>query len=251
MPLITDGLVNQLDTSVLLISGFSDGQNLLNATIPDKIDPDGWRCSGGYDIKLVANGQYSYPVIRTYTGVITFKNPNKYLNYTTLSVLIAAKRTGSSYTNSWMGLFSTWYNFANAGLTILAITDNSFERNFNRWGTYGETTTTQSTSAMLLNTPVVVGAVANSDTSGIFYTNGLSAGTFSNSKSQAYFGIGGLESAEGFFVGDIYEVLVYNRMLTDSEMLSSSQYLTNKWFFPAPTSTPTPAPTPTPTATPI
>lgn len=250
MPLITEGLINQLDTSVLLASGFSNGQNLLNATIPDKIDPDGWYCSAGYDIKLVANGQFDYPVIRTNTGTLTFKNPNKYLNYTALTVLIAAKRTGSSYTNSWMGLFSTWYNYSKAGLTILAITDNANTGNFNKWGTYGGITTTQSTSAMPLNTPIVVGAIANSDTSGTFYTNGVNSGTFTNSKAQAYFGVGGLESAEGFFVGDIYEVLVYNRALTEAEVLSSSQYLTSKWFFPAPTPTPSPTPSPTPTGTP-
>ena len=250
MPLITDGLINHLDASVLLVSGFSDGQSLLNATLPDLVDVKGWNCTAGYDIKVVANGQYNYPVIRTNTGVITFNDPYKYLNYISLTVLIAAKRTGPSYTNSWMGLFSNWYNYAKAGLTLLAITDNANTGNFTGWGTYGSTTTTQSTSSMPLNVPIVVGAVANSDTTGTFYTNGLNSGTFTNSKTQAYFGVGGLESAEGFFVGDIYEVLVYNRALTDAEVLSSSQYLTNKWFFPAPTPTPTPTPTNTPTPTP-
>ena len=250
MPLITDGLINHLDASVLLVSGFSNGQSLLNATLPDLVDVKGWNCTAGYDIKVVASGQYDYPVIRTNTGVITFNDPYKYLDYTSLTVLIAAKRTGSSYTNSWMGLFSSWYNYAKAGLTLLAITDNANTGNFTGWGTYGSTTTTQSTSSMPLNVPIVVGAVANSDTSGTFYTNGFSSGTFANSKTQAYFGVGGLESAEGFFVGDIYEVLVYNRALTNAEVLSSSQYLTNKWFFPAPTPTPTPTPTNTPTPTP-
>lgn len=250
MSLITEGLVNQLDTSVLLASGFTNGQSLLNAIIPDKIDPDGWYCSGGYDATLVANGQYSYPVIRANTAVLTFRNPNKFLNYNALTVLIAAKRTGPSWTNTWMGLFSTWYNSAKAGLTILAITDDNNQGNFTGWGTYGGITTIQSTSAMPLNTPIVVGATVTNATSGVFYTNGVNSGTFSNSKAQAYFGIGGLESAEGFFVGDIYEVLVYNRVLFEAEVLSSSQYLINKWFYPAPTSTPTPTPSGTPTATP-
>ncbi len=231
MSLITAGLINHLDANVLLLSGFSDGQNLLNAYIPDQVDPAGWYGSGGYDVRVVANGQFTRPVIRTNTGVITFKNPSKYLDYTSLTVLVAAKRTGSSYTNTWMGLFSTWYNYAESGVTILAISDNANTDSFTGWGTYGGITTTQSTSAMPINTPIVVGMTTNSNASGAFYTNGINSGFFTSTKSQAYFGVGGLESAKGFFVGDIYEVLVYNRILSSSEIQDSSNYLMNKWFY--------------------
>jgi len=233
MALITDGLVNQLDASVLLLSGFSDGQSLLDSFIPDNIDSDGWYGSAGYDMKIVANGQFNKAVIRANTGNITFKNPYKFLNYTELTVLIAAKRTGLSYTGSWMGLFSTWYNYAKSGLTILSVTNNANVGGYYGWGTYGGITTTQSSSSMPLDTPVVVGVTVSPSTSGTFYTNGSNSGTFLNSKSQAYFGIGGLESAEGFFVGDIYEVLAYNRVLTTSEVQETSQYLINKWFYPS------------------
>jgi hypothetical protein len=234
MALITNGLVNQLDASTLLLSGFSNGQSLLNSFIPDNIDSDGWYGSAGYDMRVIAGGQFNKAVIRTNTGNITFKNPYKFLNYTELTVLIAAKRTGLSYTGTWMGLFSTWYNFAKSGLTILSVTNNANVGGYNGWGTYGGVTTTQSNSAMLLETPVVVGVTVSPSTSGTFYTNGSESGTFLNSKSQGYFGIGGLEAAEGFFVGDIYEVLVYNKNLTTAEIQETSQYLIDKWFFPAP-----------------
>jgi hypothetical protein len=84
---------------------------------------------------------------------------------------------------------------------------------------------------MPINTPIVVGMTTNSNASGAFYTNGINSGFFTSTKSQAYFGVGGLESAKGFFVGDIYEVLVYNRILSSSEIQDSSNYLMNKWFY--------------------
>lgn len=230
MAIITNNLVNHLDASVLLLSGFSDNQSLLNAFIPDKVDPDGWYGSAGYSCYVVANGQNSLPVMRFYTGNLTFKNPNKYLQYNSLTVQIAAKRTGYGYNNTWMGLFSTWFNYSKSGLTILAITDNNNNRDFSGWGTYGGTTTIQSTSAMPLNEPVVITATVTTNGSGDFYTNSTFTGTFSNTKSQAYFGVGGLEPAGGFFVGDLYEVLVYNKVLQQSEIVQNAEALRDKWF---------------------
>ena len=232
MAIVTDGLVNNLDASVLLLSGFSDGQSLLNAFIPDEVDTDGWYGSAGYSCYIAASGQYNYPVMRFYSGNLTFQNPAKFLNYENLTVQIAAKRTGLSYSNTWMGLFSTWFNYAKSGLTILAITDNANTRDFTGWGTYGGITTIQSTSAMPLNEPVIVTATITPATSGNFYTNGVFTGEFNNSKSQAYFGVGGLESARGFFVGDIYQVLIYNKILNSSEIIENTETLRDKWFLP-------------------
>lgn len=230
MSLPTQNLIYNLDASVLLLSGFSDQQSLLDAYVPDQVDPDGWYGSAGYDLRVIANGQNNLPVIRFTTGNLAFKNPNKFLQYTNLTVIIAAKRTGYSYTNSWMGLFSTWYNYAKSGATILGVTNTNNLGGFDYWGTYGGITTTGSTSAMPINTPIVVAATFEDDTSGVFYTNGTETGTFANSKSQGYFGVGGLESASSFFVGDLYQVLIYDRILNPSEIQDASTYIINKWF---------------------
>lgn len=230
MAIVTDGLIYNLDASVLTLSGFSDGQTLLDAFVPDQVNSDGWYGSAGYSLYVAASGQGDKTVIRFNTGNLTFKNPTALLSNTSLTVQIAAKRTGSSYTNTWMGLFSTWFNYANSGLTLLAITDNANTRDFSGWGTYGGITTTQSTSSMPLNTPIVVTTTITPSTSGTFYTNSTPTGTFANSKSQAYFGVGGLESAEGFFVGDLYQLLIYNRNLTEVEIQENAETLRDKWF---------------------
>ena len=229
MALITDGLVNHLDASLLLNSGFVDGQNLIGASIPDLIDPAGWYGSAGYDMRVVASGQNDKTVIRMNTGNITFNNLTKFSNYSSLSVIIAAKRTGSSYSRSWMGLFSIWYNYKKSGLTV---TNQANAGDYNGWGTYNETVTTKSTSAMDLDTPIIVGATTSPSSPGTLYTNGINTGAFTDSYYQPYFGIGGFEYAKGFFIGDIYEVLVYNRSLTSSEMQENANYLAGKWYFP-------------------
>ena len=232
MPLTTDSLINQLDASVLLLSGFSDNQTLLNAFIPDQVNAEPWYGSAGYSMYVAASGSPAgnKPVIRLYTGNLTPGNFKDYLNYTSLTVLIAAKRTDSAYGNRWQGLFSMPYNNAKSGITILSITDNANTGDFSGWGTYGTHTTTQSTSAMDLNIPVVVGMTVNIESTGTFYTNASATGSFTDTKSQGYYGIGGLESANGFFVGDIYEALIYNRVLTSTEISNSTNYLISKWF---------------------
>lgn len=252
MSLITEGLIYNLDASVLPLSGFTDQQSLLNAFIPDQVDPDGWYGSAGYDLRLIENGQNGLPVIRFTTGNLTFKDPTKILQYSDLTVLIAAKRTGYSYTGTYMGLFSTWFAYGKAGVSIFAVINNNNQAAaYDYWGTYGGITTIGSTSAMPVDIPMVVGVTVNNETEGTFYTNGSESGTFSNSKTQAYFGVGGLESAEGFFVGDLYQVLIYGKKLNNSQIYELSIYLANKWYnAPLPTPTPSVTPTVTPTFTP-
>lgn len=235
MALVTNGLINQLDASVLLLSGFSNNQTLLDAFIPDQVGTNTWHGSNGYSMYVATSASPigNKPVIRLIQGNLTPSNFNDYLNYDEMTVLIAAKRTGASYTNTWQGLFSLpFYNtgLGVKGVSLFSITNDNNVGGFNNWGTYGGTVTTASTSAMNLNTPYVVGMAVNSDTSGTFYTNTSATGTFTNTKAQGYYGVGGLESAEGFFVGDLYEVLVYNRVLTYSEVSVSSNYLISKWF---------------------
>ena len=231
MSLPTQNLIYNLDASVLPLSGFTNQQSLLNAFIPDQVDSDGWYGSAGYDLRLVENGQNGLSVMRFTTGNLTFKDPTKILQYSDLTILIAAKRTGYSYSGTWMGLFSTWFAYGKAGVSLFAVTNNNNQAAaFDYWGTYGGITTIGSTSAMPVDIPMVVGVTVNNETEGTFYTNGTETGTFSNSKSQGYFGVGGLESAEGFFVGDLYQVLIYNRRLNLSEIQDASSYLANKWF---------------------
>lgn len=255
MALITNGLTNQLDASVLLLSGFSNNQSFLNATVPDQIDSLGW-VGSGYGVDLIAGASPNglYPAIRFTNGNLIQNNNNTFFINKSMTVMIAAKRTASSYTRNYMGLYSMILNGGRAGVTVLAITDDIFNRNYSRWGTYDNTLTVQSTSAMDLNTPVVVTMAVNPDMTGTFYTNASASGDFASSKSQPYFGLGGLESQNEFFIGDMYEVLVYNRALTQAEVSANSAYLVNKWFSlpptPTPTSTPTLTPTPTPTSTP-
>lgn len=230
MALVTNGLIYNLDASVLLLSGFSDQQSLLNAYVPDQVDAIGWYGAAGYDLRLIANGQNSLPVIRFTTGNLAFKRPTDLLQHTELTVIVAAKRTGNSYVDTWMGLFSTWFNYAKSGVSLLAVTNNANTGAFDYWGTYGGITTTASTSSMPLELPQVVAMTVGSSTSGTFYTNGTESGTFANTKAQPYFGVGGLESALGFFTGDLYQVLIYNRVLSANEVQQSSSFLANKWF---------------------
>jgi len=230
MPLVTDGLVNHLDSLVLLSQGYTNGQDLTVTNIPDSIDSKGWG-GDGYGLSFyLSGGPNNLPLMRFSNGFLHQKNADDFLQFNSMSVMIAATRTGTSWTNSWMGLYSMYYNHAKAGINILAITDNKFDGNFNGWGTYNDTTTVKSTSAMALNIPTVVTVTTNSNSSGTFYTNASATGTFLGSKVQGYFGIGGLESANGFFRGDVYEVLVYNRALTQLEVATNATYLVNKWF---------------------
>jgi hypothetical protein len=235
MSLITNGLINQLDASVLSLSGFSNNQTLLDTFIPDQIGSSTWYGSNGYSMYVAASASPTgnKSVIRLSSGNLTPSNFNDYLNYNAMTVLIAAKRTGASYSNTWQGLFSLpFYNTGSGvkGVSLFSITNDNNIGSFDNWGTYGGVITTASTSAMNLNTPYVVGMSVNSDTSGTFYTNTSATGTFTNTKAQGYYGIGGLESAVGFFVGDIYEVLIYNRALIFSDVSASSNYLIDKWF---------------------
>jgi hypothetical protein len=235
MALVTNGLVNQLDASVLLLSGFSNNQTLLDAFIPDQVNSKPWYGSAGYSMYVAASASpaSNKPVIRLFTGNLSPGNFNDYLNYDSMTVLIAAKRTGPSYNNLWQGLFSLPFNNTGKGVrgvTLLSITNNNNVGGFNNWGTYGNTVTTATTSAMNINTPYVIGMSVNPDTSGTFYTNTSATGTFTSTKAQGYYGIGGLESGDGFFAGDIYEVLIYSRVLTYSEVSASSNYLIGKWF---------------------
>ena len=230
MPLVTDGLVNHLDALTLLSQGYTNGQDLTVTNIPDRIDSKGWG-GDGYGLSFyLSGGPNNFPVMRFLNGFLHQRNANDFLQFNSMSVMIAASRTGASWTNNWMGLYSMYYNHAKAGINILAITDNKYDRNFNGWGTYNGTTTVKSTSAMALNTPTIVSVTIGKDSSGTFYTNASATGTFSGSKVQGYFGIGGLESANGFFRGDVYEVLTYNRTLTESEVASNADYLNSKWF---------------------
>lgn len=231
MALVTDGLINQLDAEYVRdVGGFIDGQNLIGAFLPDPVDTAGWYGSNGYDCYLKFNALNSKPSLRFNTGVISPQNINKYLTYTDITVLIAARRLGPSWNNTWVGLYSTWFNYNKNGGSIFALTNNANTGGFDRWGTYGGITTTQSTSAMNVNIPIVVGATFTSEGSGGFYTNAVSTGTYTSTTNQPYFGVGGLLSAEGSFVGDVFEVLVYNKILTSIEIQDSSNYLTNKWF---------------------
>lgn len=230
MPLVTNGLINHLDSLVLLSQGYTNGQDLTVTNIPDSIDSKGWG-GDGYGVSFyLSGGPNNLPLMRFSNGFLHQRNANDFLQFNSMSVMIAATRTGTSWTNSWMGLYSMYYNHAKAGINILAITDNKFDGNFNSWGTYNDTTTVKSTSAMALNTPTVVTVTANNNSSGTFYTNASATGTFLGSKVQGYFGIGGLESANSFFRGDVYEVLVYNRALTQLEVATNATYLVNKWF---------------------
>lgn len=229
MPLVTDGLVNNLDVLVLLSQGYTDGQDLTVTNIPDRIDPKGWG-GDGYGMSFhTSGGPNDFPCIRFSNGFLHQRNADDFLQFNSMSIMIAATRTGASWTNNWMGLYSLYYNHAKAGINILAVTDNKYDAVFNGWGTYNFTTT-KSTSAMVLNVPTIVTVTANSDSSGTFYTNASATGTFLNSKAQGYFGLGGLESANGFFRGDVYEVLAYNRALTESEVATNADYLNSKWF---------------------
>lgn len=234
MPPILTGLINDLDTSVLLLSGFHDGQNLQAAFIPDQVDVGQWRGWKGdaFGITLVANAspQGNYSVIRFANGNLDQLNTNVCLSSTNFTVMIAAKRTGMPTRCPYMGLYSMVYNFAKCGVTLLAFTDNNYDHNFNGWGTYNGTEPCKALSAMDLNVPVVVTMALDNTTNGTFYTNASATGTFTSSKSQGYLGIGGLECAQGFFIGDLYEVLVYNRTLSDSEVAQNANYLTSKWF---------------------
>ena len=235
MALVTNGLINWLDASILSLSGFSNNQTLLDAFVPDQAGPSIWYGSNGYSMYVATSASPvgNKPVIRLISGNLSPSNFNDYLNYAAMTVLIAAKRTGASYTNTWQGLFSLPFNNTGRGVrgvSLFSLTNNNNVGGFNNWGTYGSTVSTASTSAMNLNIPYVVGMTINSDNTGTFYTNTSATGTFTNTKSQGYYGIGGLESAEGFFVGDLYEVLIYNRVLTYSEVSASSNYLISKWF---------------------
>ena len=233
MALVTNGLINQLDAQYIQdVGGFTDGQNIIGAFLPDPVEPAGWYGSNGYDCVFLLSVNSYRPAIRFNTGVISPMNTNKYLTYTELTVLICAKRTGPSWGNTWMGLYSSWYNYNNAGASIFAITDNANTGNFDKWGTYNGIITTQSTSAMDLNQPFVVGATFTPSSSGTFYTNNIETGNFSSSQDQGYFGIGGLLPANGSFVGDVYEVLIYNRKLSSAEIQQSGDYLIQKWFNP-------------------
>ena len=233
MSLVTNGLINQLDAQYVQdVGGFTDGQNVIGAFLPDPVDPAGWYGSNGYDCVFLLSVNSYRPAIRFNTGVISPMNVNKYLTYTELTVLICARRSGPSWSNTWMGLYSTWYNYNNAGASIFAITDNANTGNFNKWGTYNGVVTTQSTSAMDLNQPFVVGATFTPSSSGTFYTNNIETGNFTSSQDQGYFGVGGLLPAKGSFVGDLYEVLVYNRKLSAAEIQQSGEYLIQKWFNP-------------------
>ena len=233
--MITNGLINRLDASILSLSGFSNNQTLLDSFVPDQVGTNIWYGSNGYSMYVAtsASPAGNKPVIRLIQGNLTPSNFNDYLNYNSMTVAIAAKRTGASYTNGWQGLFSLpFYNTGRGvkGVSLFSITNNNNVGAFNNWGTYGGIVTTASTSAMNLNTPYVVSMTVNPDTSGTFYTNTSATGTFTNTKGQGYNGIGGLQSAKGFFVGDIYEVLVYNRVLSYSEVSANSNYLISKWF---------------------
>ena len=258
MALVTDGLINQLDAEYVRdVGGFVNGQNLIGAFLPDSVDADGWYGSDGYDCYLRDNAITIRPSLYFNTGVITPQNTNKYLTYENLTVIIAARRQGPAWGNQWMGLYSSWFNYNNNGASIFAITNNANVGGFDRWGTYGGITTTQSTSAMNVDVPVVLSTTFTSSGSGVFYTNGSNSGTYTSTKDQAYFGIGGLLPAKGSFVGDVFEVLVYNRILSEAEIQDSTNYLINKWFFyPSPTPSITPtitssiSITPTPSVTP-
>jgi len=232
MSLITSGLVNQLDAHTLLTAGYVNGQSLISAQLPDNISSKGWS-GDGYSINFSVSGSpYGGPCIVFSQGTLRQNNLFDFLNYTNMSVMIAATRTGPSWTGTWMGLYSMQYNHAKAGITILAITDNYYQGSFSGWGTYNDTNTVQSTSAMSLNTPIIVGAVCSNNSSGTFYTNSTQTGIFPSSKVNNYYGLGGLTSQKEFFVGNVYEVLVYNRALSASEVTSNAQYLSNKWFTP-------------------
>ena len=130
MALVTNGLVNRLDASVLLLSGFSNNQTLLDAFIPDQVSSKTWYGSDGYSMYVAASASPSSnkPVIRLFTGNLSPGNLMDYLDYNTMTVLIAAKRTGPSYNNLWQGLFSLqFYNTGKGirGATLLSITNRS------------------------------------------------------------------------------------------------------------------------------
>jgi hypothetical protein len=245
MPAILTGLVNQLDASVLLLSGFSNGQSLLNATVPDQVDPLGW---SGTCYSLYVAGSASpvgTPAIRFESGNLIQNNYTQFLAYTEMTVMICAKRTALARTGQWMGLYSMMYNggwgkllpnqggptYSNGGMSLLALTDENHNHDYTKWGTYGNINSYQSTSAMDIGLPMVVSIVAGPDTSCTFYTNASASGgpTFA-SKAQAYRGLGGSEPSDRFFIGDVYEVLVYNRGLSASEIATNATYLRGKWF---------------------
>jgi hypothetical protein len=227
LPFITDGLVNQLDASAL-ITVFADGQSLILASVPDQVDSKGW-LGDGYDISYSLSGAPNgAPSFVFKQGFLKQLNWDSFLKYDSMTVMIAATRTGNSWTGNWMGLYSMFYNGAKAGINILAVTDNNLNKDFSHWGTY-KYVTTASTSAMDLNTSFVISVVGNKDSSGTFYTNTSATGDFPASKAQGYFGVGGMESSRGFFVGNVYELLVYNRALTASEISTNASYLYDKW----------------------
>jgi len=229
LPPITYGLMNQLDAYLLSARGWKDDQNLISAVIPDNVSSKGWLGSGYdlyYSLSAAPNGGPAFVFTQ---GNIKQENCDSFLPYNSMSVMIAATRTGNSSTGLWMGLYSMYYARATAGINILALTDNNYNYNFSGWGTFNYVTT-QSTSAMNLNTPYIISMTGDANSSGTYYTNTTATGTFSTSKAQPYFGLGGYGPGGGFFVGEVYEVLVYNRSLSASEITTNANYLINKWF---------------------
>jgi hypothetical protein len=232
MGLVTDGLVNQLDAVNLLHSGeFTDGQSLKDALIPDSVDPKGW-LGDGYDLVFAATGgPNSMPVIRFQQGFLHQRNATDFYAYENITVMLIGQRTGTSWGKRWMGLYSMFFNDTKSGLNLMAVTDDNNDGGYQYWGTIGKASH-KSGDAMTLNTPVILGATLGVSTPGKLYTNGVpsTVSTFPDSHAQAYYGLGGYEFARGYFRGDIYEVLVYNRILSDSEISQNSTYLYNKWL---------------------
>jgi hypothetical protein len=158
-------------------------------------------------------------------GSVTDLNPTE---YTIFCVNIVSGKQGA-----WRSPFTSRTNSPEGGYLFYAATNNKWQH----WvGASGEWSAIGSNNEVILNNPVVLTGIYG-DGKQSFYVDGRLDGELTvpfsvNSIYPARIGAGATEDSSPtyYFNGDIAEIAIYNRKLSNIERVQVENYLLNKWM---------------------
>jgi len=165
-----------------------------------------------------------------------FNMPAGFSNFASgVSIFVVANPTASSpYYNNIFD-FANTSNYGVSALSLVQPTGTTLT--FELFDSGGNVTSVASSSAVTIGSYKLFEVTQDGTATGTMYTNAVqiaqnTAMSSTSSLNPNYNFLASQVGGVNFFTGDIAEVLIYNRLLTNSQRLGVEQYLVGRYGFP-------------------